>query len=453
MNKTEFLNQSTPFVEWLSAYLDNEIVNPGAEPFHQWVSRSKKAAPRAGYQWLCQSLFNAYDQYYWQTTNPLNGQNINTFAKSNDCLAQLQDQLQNAIKNGIGQECLDTCLNILRWGGVIQWKVAIVIRNIDKDLLPAYLDAIRTFLSKSDLQPTETFSFERDGKTYDLEVDSGTTKIYSLLVPGWIIYDGRVGAALGFLVNRWEQSENRKIPPALKFSWGYEQRRNPNIGRRRTFPRFGSKINRFEHNLYGNWLCEFILEKYPNCQFNLLKNTQPNRALEAALFMIGYCVRNEEADNLEDGEEDGEVVIPAMVHLDAKEIPFRVQQIIEKFGGKAKCEITQQKSTPFTAELTEAGIIVKKSLGSYPFLPWAVFHETVQLLERQGGQALRGNCQGKGITLGNVALPVNSVEGYVAQQIYGKKIGKTVFRRVSAIANILVWAGICLHERNYLVLV
>jgi hypothetical protein len=45
--------------------------------------------------------------------------------------------------------------------------------------------------------------------------------------------------------------------------------------------------------------------------------------------------------------------------------------------------------------------------------------------------------------LGDEGLPLDSVEGYVAHVVDGKQVGESVFRRISPIAAILVWAGIC----------
>jgi hypothetical protein len=81
------------------------------------------------------------------------------------------------------------------------------------------------------------------------------------------------------------------------------------------------------------------------------------------------------------------------------------------------------------------------NLGSQPFLPWAVFEETVKLLIRNGGRAERGSALGG--RLGERELPLDSVEGHIAHTVYGKQVGETVFRRVVPVAAILVWAGIC----------
>jgi hypothetical protein len=103
----------------------------------------------------------------------------------------------------------------------------------------------------------------------------------------------------------------------------------------------------------------------------------------------------------------------------------------------------------FTAELTDEGVIVD-NLGNQPLLPWAAFQEAICVLIRNGGRAKRGVAMEA--KLGEPGLPMNSVEGHVALVVYGKRLGDTVFRRITPIACILIWAGICEAAPNELVL-
>jgi hypothetical protein len=98
------------------------------------------------------------------------------------------------------------------------------------------------------------------------------------------------------------------------------------------------------------------------------------------------------------------------------------------------------KSGEFIAELTVEGVKVD-NLGNQPFLPWAVFQEAVCALIHNGGHAERGNAMEA--KLGDNDLPLDSVEGHIAQVVYGKRLGESVFRRITPIACILIWAGIC----------
>ncbi len=103
----------------------------------------------------------------------------------------------------------------------------------------------------------------------------------------------------------------------------------------------------------------------------------------------------------------------------------------------------------FSAELSDQGISVD-NLGNQPFLPWKVFQETIRILVENDGRAKRGdamNCR-----LGEPNLRTNSIEGRIAQVFYDKQEGDTVFRRITPIACILIWAGVCKAGRGELIL-
>ena len=111
--------------------------------------------------------------------------------------------------------------------------------------------------------------------------------------------------------------------------------------------------------------------------------------------------------------------------------------------------IPKLRGEPFTAALTDEGVEVD-NLGRQPLLPWAVFQEAVCVLIRCGGRARRGDAMGP--RLGDPALPLDSIEGHIAHVVYGKQPGDSVFRRVTPVAAILIWAGVCDAARGELVL-
>lgn len=126
------------------------------------------------------------------------------------------------------------------------------------------------------------------------------------------------------------------------------------------------------------------------------------------------------------------------------------QAIRQKFAeiGTPAVIPLQRKST-FTATLSEEGVTVD-NLGVLPLLPWAAFDEAVRIIALNGGKALRGDAMTS--RLGDPGLPLDSVEGHVAYAVYGKRPGDSVFRRISPIAAILLWAGICRSEPGELLL-
>lgn len=112
-------------------------------------------------------------------------------------------------------------------------------------------------------------------------------------------------------------------------------------------------------------------------------------------------------------------------------------------------QIPLLKGGHFTAEITDEGIKVD-NLGNQPLLPWAVFQEAVCVLIRNGDRAERGDAMGS--KLGERGLSEDSIEGHIALVVYNKRPGETVFRRITPVACILIWAGICRAEPHELVL-
>lgn len=112
-------------------------------------------------------------------------------------------------------------------------------------------------------------------------------------------------------------------------------------------------------------------------------------------------------------------------------------------------KIPLQRGGSFTAKLVEYGLEVD-NLRDLPFLPWKVFDETVNLLAKNGGKAERGDAMSS--RLGDEGLPLDSIEGHLAHVVYGKQVGDSVFRRISPIVAILVWAGICENAPRELIL-
>jgi hypothetical protein len=91
------------------------------------------------------------------------------------------------------------------------------------------------------------------------------------------------------------------------------------------------------------------------------------------------------------------------------------------------------------------------NLGATPFLPMSAFCATLLLLQQsEGHRAPKGNVFN--VRLGDPALSLDSVEGYLAHTVYGKELGASVFRRITPIAQILVAAGVCSNEPGALTL-
>lgn len=126
----------------------------------------------------------------------------------------------------------------------------------------------------------------------------------------------------------------------------------------------------------------------------------------------------------------------------------KIKEKLESNGGSAKVKLLRRNQY-FNVTLREDGVLVD-NLGREPFLGWKVFEKTIELLEINGGTASKGDAMG--FKLGEGKLPTNSIEGYVAKEVYDKSNGDCVFRRITPIVNILIWVGICDNERGKLIL-
>ncbi len=133
--------------------------------------------------------------------------------------------------------------------------------------------------------------------------------------------------------------------------------------------------------------------------------------------------------------------------MDGKLAVEVIKQKFEKVNHQIR--IPLQKGKSFKASMTDEGVMVD-DLGIQPLLPWIVFEEAIDLLVRKGGRAEKGNAMAS--KLGEEGLSVDSIEGHIALTVYGKKLNDSVFRRISPISAILVWAGLCDSQPGELLL-
>jgi hypothetical protein len=208
-----------------------------------------------------------------------------TFEESQTLLDLLQHKLRNALAQKNAATAVDACMSVLEWGGVRHGNAKWVTENAGR--MVEILNHDRHLLTHS-------------APTHDLleglyRFNAGFVKIYSLLLDSFIIYDGRVGAAMGCLVCRWCQSRSQMaVPELLKFPWGapnegagvkQPKQRNPS-SHNLSFPEL--KNQHASHALWtirAGWLLQATIFEH---QSRFVQLPNPLRAIEAALFMIGY---------------------------------------------------------------------------------------------------------------------------------------------------------------------
>ncbi|MDY0831290.1 hypothetical protein [Pseudomonas sp. SED1] len=167
--------------------------------WNRWKSLGK------GDPWWCTSLAEAAQHYSWpEKPEP-------------DDFASIAARLRYALKQQNNKGALDACLEIFKWGGVARKvtdasRVWVSAKAADGTLCSDLLRAVEL------LRPTSTQTLEDfDGK--NLLMNSAMTKVYAAAAPGEIIiYDGRVGAALGLLARHW--APDGQVPSDLAFRWG-----------------------------------------------------------------------------------------------------------------------------------------------------------------------------------------------------------------------------------------
>jgi hypothetical protein len=288
MNKKEFIEDSNVanFIKWMRV----ELKGSGRE-LNRWISQSNMVSKNRGDELEFKSLYDGFSQFYWRSTDS-DGNECTNFQETGRHLSFLKVKLNESLNKNETELCAQACKDVLIWGGVYHKRtIALEIRNLSEnnpDQLVVHLKILKSWLN-SDPAPNTPLALNQA-----ICVDSGTTKIYSLLSPSWIIYDGRVGTALGLLVSRWAHDNKihpNDIPVMLRFSHGREAKRNPKFYRRCIFPVMENTNLRLTHNLYANWLLAEVLKGEDIGEFKSIEESSRLRALEAALFMIGYSVQ------------------------------------------------------------------------------------------------------------------------------------------------------------------
>jgi hypothetical protein len=263
---------------------------------HGYLVRKKgkrKVQSSTGERWDCESLKRARERYRFKG---LSGE------KTRAILDPLSKRIRESItkENASCHRLHHLCLEVLEWGGVegasSKWLRERCGDGSLAEQINSATELLATFPSKD---PLDRF----DGE--DLVMNSGLTKIYALTKPDdVIIYDGRIGAAMGLLARRCCEKEGTKgrfkcghgesaVPPVLQFPWGdglgETGSRNPSV-EPYVFPALRpgtARSNRIHASAcrkasYVLRMAVDIIRK-GGASVNL-------RDLEMALFMVGYAV-------------------------------------------------------------------------------------------------------------------------------------------------------------------
>ena len=341
MTKDEYLTGEVKrFVVWMSEHLDRETFA------HAYRNR------KSGMKWECRSLYDAYVQYAWphDAIDRLGVGEGNTFASNAKALAALRSDLLAALDSTRSdRDAVTAAIDVMIWGGVRRGNVNWLLRN-EAGLVKLINDTRLAFEARDTTHATLT--------SPDLRFNAGMTKVYSLVCSDFIIYDSRVAAALGWAVVKYCRSRGiSRVPDGLRFPWapGYEvanarapKQRNPRDGDL-TFPRLQSGPMHAEWNMRTNWILTDVLAQEDSHlgDFSLIADEGTRlRALESALFMIGYDLNPASA---------GEVIFPDDDSFGDPPIDDEVAVSDEPRDGWVPCK-TLGRATPFRYRIDAASI-------------------------------------------------------------------------------------------------
>jgi len=233
------------------------------------------------------SIYSAFEKYEWKDKN---------FYENQIILNAYSEEIKKRIEENDKDKVIQSCENILAWGGVLgnsergnKRKLNGLNNRIDPNNpnnrlnIIDYLKNVRGHLRIE--------SCEDESIYYStIHCNSGFSKIYSTIVDNFIIYDSRVSCALCYLIKLYkEENLLGEIPESLKFAYsvGRSENRNPDLNGlnfKKLYP-----YNYLKYNIIASWLLKLILEK-TETRFNNLDENIQLRALESALFMIGYKI-------------------------------------------------------------------------------------------------------------------------------------------------------------------
>lgn len=148
--------------------------------------------------------------------------------------------------------------------------------------------------------------FSDDGGT---RMNAGLTKFFALACDRSIIYDGRVGAALGLLVRHYCAANSlTRVPEVLQFRWARQSsskrerrlNRNPSSSLLK-FPEMPTQRHRSrvwaEWNLTANWVISAALDAARHHSGAAwCAGSDGMRRVEAALFTMGYQIPKTNSD-------------------------------------------------------------------------------------------------------------------------------------------------------------
>ncbi len=241
------------------------------------------------------SLSDAYNNY-WYRTRSLDNLTITSFHDSKVVLDSIKKRLRIATDESSASRAAK---DLMKWGGTFRGNSKEIDAMGDSGGFLRYISSAKAYFGSAN-PDREIFN------KLQIRSNAGFTKIHSLIMDDFIIYDSRVAAALGMLIVKFcVDKEIGSIPKSLELCWLSgtmgKHLRNPSFPQRYIFPEFNPRgkktetekiryhTQHFMHaesNCKANWILVKALEKAG--EFSGFEGQEALRAVEAALFTVGY---------------------------------------------------------------------------------------------------------------------------------------------------------------------
>lgn len=282
MKKDEYLRNDdvSGFIDFVAGVINGSIAIQFPYVFHSAKVPSNFSA-RFGLSGVAPTLKDLFDRYWWGRKS---------YEENAETLLRIQNSLRNSLKGSIpnAADVYKATADIMDWG--LHPKAA-AANKVWAEEQGANLSNL-LLRGKAALESEESAFDSFPG----IRMNAGYTKVYALLCENSIIYDGRVGAALCWLVRLYLVRKDHKgqIPDTLAFLWSgglSAQHRNPS-GDGFVFKPLRNGVHGASEawadvNMRANWILESARSQ-SNAEWS--RHEDGLRKVESALFMLGYAL-------------------------------------------------------------------------------------------------------------------------------------------------------------------
>lgn len=288
-SKPSYLNESLvkKFVDYLTSLID------GHEIHHEMIIRDRKLPfgdLRATNQiYSIKSLEEAFNGYWWDK----DGYQGN-YEKLKRVEGLIRDSIYQENDPRASRAALAALCQVLEWGaGGTGQRLYTANKAWAVARLDTLIESLRMGRTEMTSDSPDLNVFKPSPTAVYARMNAGFTKYYALACDGVLIYDGRVGAALGVLVRNFCKNQGiHAVPEQLAFRWGAQSGSNP-LNRNpsnnsyifQKLPTEGPEWALW--NIRANWIVNAARDR---SGASWVSHADGLRRIEAALFVIGYSM-------------------------------------------------------------------------------------------------------------------------------------------------------------------